>query len=254
LEQREEAAQSRGRRVLSKPVFPSVLLQSVTALLWSHWAFKRRLCPWPVSMSFEQPYLIKQPLSKVIRSYNLSPFKKKRVQGGVWQGCFQTGLFKKSCDSAGFIGLTIVAVVCCCKGEMNYLWGTKNIKYTFSFRFSPLHCHNHEPLCLCACSKPCWRGMCVDVLDISRLAWVSWINVSIYASDCCKHHIFSCSGKQPKFFFSISKWICMSRVSGGWDADEIILSAPNLYSGKPKSLVTVLEQNQRVCMIRSSGT
>lgn len=46
----------------------------------------------------------------------------------------------------------------------------------------------------------------------------------------------------------------MSRVSGGWDADEIILSAPNLYSGKPKSLVTVLAQNQRVCMIQSSGT
>lgn len=40
----------------------------------------------------------------------------------------------------------------------------------------------------------------------------------------------------------------MSRVSGGWDAHELILSAPNLYSGKPKCLVTVLfdtEQRDR---------
>lgn len=48
-----------------------------------------------------------------------------------------------------------------------------------------------------------------NMLGISRLAWASWINVSIYASDCCKHHIFSSSGKQPKFYsVSSSEYAC----------------------------------------------
>lgn len=44
----------------------------------------------------------------------------------------------------------------------------------------------------------------------------------------------------------------MSRVSGGWDADEIILSAPNIYSGKPKC--HTVGPKQYVCLIQSSGT
>lgn len=58
--------------------------------------------------------------------------------------------------------------------------------------------------CVCVCAGAHLDVINLNMLDISILAWESWINVSIYASDCCKHHIFSSSGKQPKFYSASS--------------------------------------------------